>query len=212
MSSLPNEHFAIPKGSTVLVTGVNGLIGSHVANEFLERGYNVHGTVRDLSKSAWIQDLFVKQYGQDKFTLFPVIDLTLPDAFEEAIKGVAAVVHVASPLDWGTSTDSLIIAAVAGATNALRASNKQPSVQRFIFTSSSVAAVFPQPEVEGIVVMAAHDSPSPAQWYVAYTASKTEAERAVWDFFHKDQSCRSDLVVNTGIDGVVHPGADTLPG
>ncbi|EWZ81100.1 hypothetical protein NW765_015581 [Fusarium oxysporum] len=186
MSPLSNEHFAIPKGSTVLVTGVNGLIGSHVANEFLERGYNVHGTVRDLSKSAWIQDLFVKQYGQDKFTLFPVIDLTLPDAFEEAIKGVAAV---------------------AGATNALRASNKQPSVQRFIFTSSSVAAVLPRPEVEGIVVtedtwndeavMAAHDSPSPAQWYVAYAASKTEAERAVWDFFHKDQSRRSDLVVNT---------------
>ncbi|RKL07815.1 hypothetical protein BFJ68_g9617 [Fusarium oxysporum] len=207
MSPLSNEHFAIPKGSTVLVTGVNGLIGSHVANEFLERGYNVHGTVRDLSKSAWIQDLFVKQYGQDKFTLFPVIDLTLPDAFEEAIKGVAAVVHVASPLDWGTSTDSLIIAAVAGATNALRASNKQPSVQRFIFTSSSVAAVLPRPKVEGIVVtedtwndeavMAAHDSPSPAQWYVAYAASKTEAERAVWDFFHKDQSRRSDLVVNT---------------
>ncbi|WKT42200.1 hypothetical protein QSH57_007036 [Fusarium oxysporum f. sp. vasinfectum] len=149
--------------------------------------------VRDLSKSAWIQDLFVKQYGQDKFTLFPVIDLTLPDAFEEAIKGVAAVVHVASPLDWGTSTDSLIIAA--------------PSVQRFIFTSSSVAAVLPRPEVEGIVVtedtwndeavMAAHDSPSPAQWYVAYAASKTEAERAVWGFFHKDQSRRSDLVVNT---------------
>ncbi|EWZ43405.1 uncharacterized protein FOBCDRAFT_197918 [Fusarium oxysporum Fo47] len=207
MSPLSNEHFAIPKGSTVLVTGVNGLIGSHVANEFLERGYNVHGTVRDLSKSAWIQDLFVKQYGQDKFTLFPVIDLTLPDAFEEAIKGVAAVVHIASPLDWGTSTDSLIIAAVAGATNALRASNKQPSVQRFIFTSSSVAAVLPRPEVEGIVVtedtwndeavMAAHDSPSLAQWYVAYAATKTEAERAVWDFFHKDQSRRSDLVVNT---------------
>ncbi|KAM5515488.1 NAD dependent epimerase/dehydratase [Fusarium oxysporum f. sp. phaseoli] len=207
MSPLRNEHFAIPKGSTVLVTGVNGLTGSHVANEFLERGYNVHGTVRDLSKSAWIQDLLVKQYGQDKFTLFPVIDLTLPDAFEEAIKGVAAVVHVASPLDWGTSTDSLIIAAVAGATNALRASNKQPSVQRFIFTSSSVAAVLPRPEVEGIVVtedtwndeavMAAHDSPSPAQWYVAYAASKTEAERTVWDFFHKDQSRRSDLVVNT---------------
>lgn len=61
-------------------------------------------------------------------------------------------------------------------------------------------------------VMAAHDSPSPAQWYVAYAASKTEAERAVWDFFHKDQSRRSDLVVNTGIDGVVHPGADTHPG
>ncbi|KAK2685732.1 hypothetical protein QWA68_015287 [Fusarium oxysporum] len=207
MSSLPNEHSAIPKGSTVLVTGVNGLIGSHVANEFLERGYNVRGTVRDVSKSAWIQDLFVKQYGKDKFTLFPVIDLTLPDVFEEAIKGVAAVVHIASPLDWGTSTESLITAAVAGATNALKASNKQPSVKRFVLTSSSVAAVLPRPEVEGIVVTentwndeavaAAQGPSSPAQWYVAYAASKTEAERAVWDFYYKDQSRRSDLVVNT---------------
>lgn len=90
MSPLRNEYSAIPKGSTILVTGVNGLIGSHVANEFLERGYNVRGTVRDVSKSAWIQDLFVKQYGKDKFTLFPVIDLTLPNALEEAITGKQA--------------------------------------------------------------------------------------------------------------------------
>ncbi|RSL82240.1 hypothetical protein CEP52_017011 [Fusarium oligoseptatum] len=152
MLPLPNGHYAIPKGSTILVTGVNGLIGSQVASEFLERGYNVRGTMRDVSKSAWIQDLFVKQYGQDRFTLFPVIDLALPDAFEEAVKGVAAVVHVASPLDWGTSTESLITDAVAGAMNALKASNKQPSVKRFVLTSSSVAAVLPRPEVEGIVV------------------------------------------------------------
>ncbi|EEU33936.1 uncharacterized protein NECHADRAFT_55822 [Fusarium vanettenii 77-13-4] len=207
MLPLPNEYSAIPTGSTVLVTGVNGLIGSHVANEFLERGYNVRGTVRDVSKSAWVQDLFVKQYGQDKFTLFPVIDLALTEAFEEAVKGVAAVVHVASPLDWGTSTESLITNAVVGAMNALKAANKQPSVKRFVLTSSSVAAVFPRPEVEGIVVTentwndeavaAAQGSSSPAHWYVAYASSKTEAERAVWGFYYKDQSRRSDLVVNT---------------
>lgn len=93
-------------------------------------------------------------------------------------------------------------------------------MKRFVLTSSSVAAVLPRPEVEGIVVtestwndeaVAAAQGPfSPAQWYLAYAASKTEAERAVWDFYFKDQSRRPDLVVNTGMSCVVHHRTNPL--
>jgi len=34
----------------VLVTGISGLIGSHVANQFLEGGYKVRGTAKVISK------------------------------------------------------------------------------------------------------------------------------------------------------------------
>ncbi|KAH7230858.1 hypothetical protein B0J15DRAFT_380330, partial [Fusarium solani] len=84
----------------------------------------------------------------------------------------------------------LITGAVAGTMNALKASNKQPSVKRFVLTSPSVAAVLLRPEVEGIVatenpwndeaMAAAQGSSSPACWCMAYAGSKTEAERAVW--------------------------------
>ncbi|KAF4448399.1 hypothetical protein F53441_8207 [Fusarium austroafricanum] len=207
MPSISDTSLAIPKGSTILVTGVNGFIGSHVANEFLERGYIVRGTARNVSKAAWIKHLFEQQYGQHKFALWPVADLTSPDAFDEVMKGVSAVVHVASPLGLDSGTETMIPDAVASALNALSAANKQPSVKRFVYTSSSTAAVFPEPEVSGVVITKdtwndkalsiMRSSSSAPEWYVAYAASKVEAERAVWDFYHNNATRRSDLVVNT---------------
>lgn len=46
----PKMAPAIPKDSLVLVTGINGYLGSHVADQFLEAGYRVRGTTRDLKK------------------------------------------------------------------------------------------------------------------------------------------------------------------
>ncbi|KAH7254328.1 uncharacterized protein BKA55DRAFT_689828 [Fusarium redolens] len=206
MSPILSSSFAIPKGSTILVTGVNGFIGSHVANEFLQRGYNVRGTTRDTSRAAWIKDLFYQQYGKENFSLCPVADLTSPHAFDEVIKGVAAVVHVASPLGLDSGIETMIPDAVASALNALEAANNEPSVKRFVYTSSSTAAVFPEAEVPVMVgtdtwndkaLSILQNSASTPEWYVAYAASKVEAERAVWNFYHNYVTRRSDLIVNT---------------
>ncbi|KAF4986597.1 hypothetical protein FGRMN_10765 [Fusarium graminum] len=197
---------AIPKGSIALVTGVNSFIGSHIADDFLSRGYNVRGTARNISTCAWINVFFDQKYGSDRFTLFAITDLTSPESFDQAVKGVSAVVHVASPLGHDTSVEKMIPDAVASAMNALNASNRETSVKRFVFTSSSTAAASPQPEVTGIVVTKDswnHKALSMVQesttldWYTAYAASKVAAERAVWDFYHNDPARRSDLVVNT---------------
>lgn len=85
MSPLNNP--AIPKGSIVLVTGANGLLGSHIAKQFLEYGYKVRGTVRDPVKNSWLVDLFDKSYGQGKFELFRLSDMAAEGAFDEAVKG-----------------------------------------------------------------------------------------------------------------------------
>lgn len=85
MAPLPN--LAVPKGSTVLVTGANGLLGSHIADQFLEHGYKVRGTVRDTEKNAWLQAAFEKKYGKGSFELVKVSDLTAEGAFDEAVKG-----------------------------------------------------------------------------------------------------------------------------
>ncbi len=45
---------SIPAGSLVLVTGVNGYVGSQVARHFLSRGFGVRGAVRDVSRAGWL--------------------------------------------------------------------------------------------------------------------------------------------------------------
>lgn len=49
---------ALEPGELVLVTGVNGYIGSHIAYELLKRGYMVRGTVRDAWKGEYMRRCF----------------------------------------------------------------------------------------------------------------------------------------------------------
>jgi nucleoside-diphosphate-sugar epimerase len=82
---IPNP--AIPYGSTVVVTGCSGFIGSHVADQVLAAGFKVRGTSRDAKKNQWLQEYFDDKHGTGKFELVTVPDLTADNAFEEAVKG-----------------------------------------------------------------------------------------------------------------------------
>lgn len=86
IQGIPNP--AIPYGSTVVVTGCSGFIGSHVADQTLAAGFKVRGTSRDASKNKWLQEYFDSKHGAGKFELVSVPDLTAPDAFAEAVKGI----------------------------------------------------------------------------------------------------------------------------
>lgn len=85
--TLDGKDPVIAPGSLVLVTGANGFIGSHVADQLLEAGYRVRGTVRDNSKTAWLKELFDKRYGSGKFESAIVEDMAKPGAFDVACKG-----------------------------------------------------------------------------------------------------------------------------
>jgi nucleoside-diphosphate-sugar epimerase len=78
---------AIPASSTVLVTGVNGFIGSHIADQFLKYGYKVRGTSRDPKKHTWLCTLFDKAYGTGRFELVSVPDMEASGAYDDAVKG-----------------------------------------------------------------------------------------------------------------------------
>lgn len=81
------ENLAVQKGSWILVTGVNGYIASHIANQLLQLGYSVRGTVRDQSKSKWIKELFEAKYENCNFELAQVEDAVCSGAFDNAIQG-----------------------------------------------------------------------------------------------------------------------------
>lgn len=80
---------------TVLITGVSGYVGSTVAYEALTQGFNVRGAIR----RAQQETDFRKRWPQfeQQLAFIVVGDLDAPNTFDEAMKGVDAVIHTASP-------------------------------------------------------------------------------------------------------------------
>lgn len=77
---------AIPFNSVVVVVGSNGYMGVESCYQVLEAGFRCRGTVRDIKKNAWMQDLFDKKW-PGKFELARVEDFTADGAFDEAFRG-----------------------------------------------------------------------------------------------------------------------------
>lgn len=111
----------IPKGSLVLVTGATSYVASHIIKQFLERGYRVRGTVRNASDASWIVNEAFKPYADaGDFELIAVPDIGADHAFNEAVKGVSAILHVASISSWSSDPNEVIPLTVAAATSIFR--------------------------------------------------------------------------------------------
>src|SRR5919199_3667969 len=70
----------------VLVTGATGFVGSHIAEIFVEAGYEVRCGLRARSNPRWISDLPVARVP---------LDLTQPEDLPQAVKDIDVVVHAA---------------------------------------------------------------------------------------------------------------------
>lgn len=119
---------------TVLVTGASGFLASHCIEAFLASGWNVVGTVRNLEKSQHLLARF------PTITLREVKDLVTAEGLTEALEGVDAIAHTASPYQL-TVTDPLkdfIEPAVNGTLNVLKAATAK-GIKRVVVTSSFAA-------------------------------------------------------------------------
>ena len=184
----------LPEGSWILITGVNGLIGTHVARQFLQRNYKVRGSVRNLQKSKWlIDDLFATEAANGSFELVVVEDMARPNAYHEAIRGVAGIIHVATIISLDPNPTNVIPQTIAGVVNIVEDAAAEPSVKEFVYTSSIVAAALPMPDTpfhvnannwNDTAVSAAWAPPpyNPDRALITYMASKVEAEKALWKF------------------------------
>ncbi|KAG6855973.1 hypothetical protein H0H87_008871 [Tephrocybe sp. NHM501043] len=113
----------ISTGDKILVSGANGFIAIWVVRRFLEKGYTVRGTVRSADKGKYLEKYF-KSYG-DKFEIVVVEDITKEGAFDEAVKGVDAIAHTASPFYLtAASVNELIGPAVNGTVGILKSAVK----------------------------------------------------------------------------------------
>ena len=81
----------INKGDTVLVTGVSGYIGSHVAEELIAAGYKVRGTSRSSAKVQYLVDHLNQKFGPGKIEIVEVPDMIKDDAYDTAVVGVSGI-------------------------------------------------------------------------------------------------------------------------
>lgn len=189
---------AIPKGALVLITGATGLIGSHIADQFLQHGYRVRATTRDASKHAWLTPFFSQRYGPGQFSLVSIPDMQAVEAFDAVTQGAAAVVHVATEMTFSPDPHAVVPGTIAMVLSAMRSAAKHDSVKRFVLTSSSFAALLPQPNTPGTVTSETWNDeavehayrPPPYEAervFSVYAASKTLAEKAAWEFMREEK-------------------------
>ncbi|TNY24036.1 hypothetical protein DMC30DRAFT_413521 [Rhodotorula diobovata] len=187
---------AVPTDSLVLLTGASGYLAVHVLQQLLERGFRVRGTVRSKDKGDYLKQLLAKDGLDSKFEVAIVEDVEKPNAFDEAVKGVDAVVHTASPFHFNVSkADELIGPAVQGTLSALRAASQEPKVKRVVITASFACVVEPKEPVytftekdwNNFSTQQVEEKGDDCDKSQMYRASKTLAERAAWDFVDKEK-------------------------
>ena len=164
----------------ILVTGISGFLGSHIAAEGLRRGYQIRGSIRDKSKKQQVEELFHKQ-GFEKVPELAEADLLKEDGWSDAVAGCDGIMHVASPFILGlpAKEDDLIRPAVEGVKNVLKAAIEN-QVYRIVQTSSIAAIMYGHPaekikfdEKDWTRLEGSNVSP--------YTKSKTLAELEFWE-------------------------------
>jgi nucleoside-diphosphate-sugar epimerase len=177
----------IQKGDTVLVTGATGYIGNHVVDELIAAGYKVRGTSRDASKAKFLVDYIEKKHGKNQLEIVDVPDMVDEHAYDEAVKGVSGIVHLASILSFSDVPEEVIPPSVKGTLNILKAATLEPKIKSLVVTSSSCAALTPIPNKEITITKDSWNDAvlekirsGEATGYDVYAASKTEAERALW--------------------------------
>ncbi|KAK4051516.1 hypothetical protein OIO90_004730 [Microbotryomycetes sp. JL221] len=192
---------AVPKNSTILLTGASGYLAAHVGRQLLQAGYTVRGTVRSDSKGQYLKNLYEAE-GLTKFEYVIVEDVEPEGAFDEAVKGVDGIAHTASPFHFRVEDPhrDLINPAVRGTLSVLNSASKESKVQRIVITSSFASIVNPRDPVHTFNEEEWNEySPKqveekgkdcdPSQ---SYRASKVLAEKSAWKFV-KDHNSSFDI-------------------
>ncbi|KAI0275427.1 NAD-P-binding protein [Gloeopeniophorella convolvens] len=174
--------------TTVLVTGATGHVGSHVVDQLLASGYKVKAAARSGTAPRLVENY--KSFG-DRFSITIIDDISTSD-FVEALQGVQAVIHVASPLSGAAEAGVVLKGAIEGTTRILEAAAKV-GVHKIVITSSIVGiADIATISKDGVISV---DNVNPVTWeqatkpgltpFEVYAASKGLADKATWDLAKK---------------------------
>lgn len=195
-------------GKIVLVTGINGYIATHIGLQLLLKGYKVRGTSRSLAAKDHLLSGAFKGY-ESQYEHVEVKDITAPGAFDAAVRGVHAIIHTASPVDFTlTSVDAYFGPAIGGNLSILESAKEiaGPELKAFVVTSS-IAAISDKWRLPADHAYSEIDwnetgesvARSEFSAPVAYGASKSAAERAVWKWAEANTPSFAIAAVNPAV-------------
>lgn len=192
----------------VLITGINGYIASQTTKAFLDAGFKVRGTARNPQASReLLHEPFGKYLDDGSLEIVEVKDITVPGAFDEAVKGVNIIAHLASPVSLSfTEAEPVIHAATQGVSTVLESAFEfaRTSVKTAIILSS-VAALAPKKDPPYTytekdwnepAIQAVKENGDKAGGPAIYQASKTMAEKVFWEFKEKNKPDWNFVAVN----------------
>jgi nucleoside-diphosphate-sugar epimerase len=180
----------------VLLTGGTGFIGFRTLVETLQTGYHVRAAIRRESSIAEIQAARSIQPYLSALTFVIVPDITVPGAFDEAVKDVDYIIHLASPLAIPSDDHekTIIQPAIKGTVGILYSALKVPTLKRVVITASIVSVMpigaFIDPTFSEIVYpnTSVPDMSGPyGDAFHAYASSKNQAFNASTRFIEENK-------------------------
>ena len=166
----------ISKRATVLVTGADGFIGSHLTEALVRSGFKVRAFVYYNSFNSWG---WLDRCADDVKGQFEVFsgDIRDPHGVKQAMIGCDAVLHLAAliaiPFSYH-SPDTYVDTNIKGTLNVLQAA-RELGVKRIIHTSTS--------EVYGTAQFVPITERHPLQGQSPYSATKIAADQLAYSFY-----------------------------
>ncbi len=163
-------------GKTILVTGSDGFIGSHLVEALLDEGCKVKAFVYYNSFNSWG---WLDTLPKEKVARLEIFagDIRDPNGVREAMRGVDVVFHLAAliaiPFSYH-SPDSYVDTNIKGTLNILQAA-RDLGTERVLVTSTS--------EVYGTALYVPIDEKHPFQGQSPYSATKIGADRLAESFY-----------------------------
>ena len=184
----------------VLVTGITGFIGSHVAKRLLDKGYNVRGTVRNKVKGERIFTALTQNLENPSRLELVEANLGADTGWADAVKDCKFIQHIASPfpLESPSNREALVPEARAGAQRVLE-HGFSAGVERIVLTSS-MASMMGQKGRGNIMQLTEEDWSDP-DWkpLTAYPVSKTRAELSAWAYAKAQKHEKNLVTICPGI-------------
>ncbi|KAI9666211.1 MAG: hypothetical protein M1821_004146 [Bathelium mastoideum] len=196
-------------GDLVLISGATGHLGFRTLVLALEAGYQVRAAIRNESRAQEILETpSIKRLNTgSNLTFVTVPDLTSDGAYDEAVKGVKYIIHLASPITSGKNTQPdqyeavYISPAVHGTLGMLESAHRAgPTVRRIVIASSvlSLASLQDLSSGANTVTATSRVRPTPAlpttpgaAEFVPYAISKIAALNAAEDWIQQHDGTTS---------------------
>lgn len=162
---------------TVLVTGADGFIGSHLTEHLVRQGYKVRAFTYYNSFNSWG---WLDHCPKDILNSLEIFsgDIRDPNGVRSAMKGCGTVLHLAAliaiPYSYH-SPDTYIDTNIKGALNVLQA-GRDLGVEKIVHTSTS--------EVYGTARFTPITEDHPLQGQSPYSASKIGADQLAMSFYY----------------------------